>query len=60
MTIATCLVVANIYYNQPLLAAIAHTFKISDKKAQQACCSTCRTSHQLQKKRTELEQVFGY
>jgi hypothetical protein len=28
MTIATCLVVANIYYNQPLLADIAHTFKI--------------------------------
>lgn len=35
MTIATGLVVANIYYNQPLLADIAHTFNISDKKAQQ-------------------------
>jgi predicted MFS family arabinose efflux permease len=35
MTIATGLVVANIYYNQPLLADIAHTFGVSDKKAQQ-------------------------
>jgi predicted MFS family arabinose efflux permease len=35
MTIATGLVVANIYYNQPLLADIAHTFNITDKKAQQ-------------------------
>lgn len=35
MTIATGLVVANIYYNQPLLADIAHTFNISDRKAQQ-------------------------
>ncbi|MDN3550251.1 MFS transporter [Mucilaginibacter aquaedulcis] len=35
MTIATALVVANIYYNQPLLADVAHTFGISDKKAQQ-------------------------
>lgn len=35
MTIATALVVANIYYNQPLLADIAHTFNITDKKAQQ-------------------------
>ncbi|MBB6111507.1 Predicted arabinose efflux permease, MFS family [Mucilaginibacter lappiensis] len=35
MTIATGLVVANIYYNQPLLADIAHTFGITDKKAQQ-------------------------
>lgn len=35
MTIATALVVANIYYNQPLLADIAHTFRISDKDAQQ-------------------------
>lgn len=35
MTVATALVVANIYYNQPLLADIAHTFGITDKKAQQ-------------------------
>ncbi len=35
MTIATSLVVANIYYNQPLLADMAHTFGVSDKKAQQ-------------------------
>jgi predicted MFS family arabinose efflux permease len=35
MTIATGLVVANIYYNQPLLADMAHTFGVSDKKAQQ-------------------------
>lgn len=35
MTIATGLVVANIYYNQPLLADMAHTFSVSDKKAQQ-------------------------
>lgn len=40
MTIATCLVVANIYYNQPLLADIAHTFKITDKKAQQVSLFT--------------------
>lgn len=99
MTTATCLVVANIYYNQPLLADIAHTFEISDKKARQVSlstqigyatgllfiipladmlklkrlilidfilviinkrCSGCRTPHQLQKKRTELKQVFGY
>jgi predicted MFS family arabinose efflux permease len=35
MTIATGLVVANIYYNQPLLADMAHTFGVSDNKAQQ-------------------------
>jgi predicted MFS family arabinose efflux permease len=29
MTIATCLVVANIYYNQPLLVDIAKTFSVS-------------------------------
>src|SRR6201996_7393331 len=29
MTIATGLVVANIYYNQPLLGDIAHTFHIN-------------------------------
>lgn len=33
MTIATGLVVANIYYNQPLLGDIAHTFKISNGTA---------------------------
>jgi hypothetical protein len=40
MTTATCLVVANIYYNQPLLADIAHTFEISDKKARQVSLFT--------------------
>jgi len=35
MTITTGLVVANIYYNQPLLADMARTFGVSDKKAQQ-------------------------
>jgi predicted MFS family arabinose efflux permease len=40
MTIATGLVVANIYYNQPLLADIAHTFNITDKKAQQVSLFT--------------------
>ncbi len=34
MTIATGLVVANIYYNQPLLADIAKTFNVSPSKAQ--------------------------
>jgi predicted MFS family arabinose efflux permease len=33
MTIATGLVVANIYYNQPLLGDIAHTFHISNGTA---------------------------
>lgn len=33
MTITTGLVVANIYYNQPLLGDIAHTFNISNGKA---------------------------
>jgi predicted MFS family arabinose efflux permease len=40
MTIATGLVVANIYYNQPLLADIAHAFGITDKKAQQVSLFT--------------------
>jgi len=35
MTIATGLVVANLYYNQPLLEDIAHTFNISRAKAGQ-------------------------
>jgi predicted MFS family arabinose efflux permease len=33
MTIATCFVVANIYYNQPLLGDIARTFKVSSGAA---------------------------
>jgi predicted MFS family arabinose efflux permease len=33
MSLTCGLVVANIYYNQPLLAAIGHTFAISDSRA---------------------------
>lgn len=33
ITIATGLIVANLYYNQPLLSEIALTFKVSDDKA---------------------------
>ena len=33
MTIATGMVVANLYYNQPLLGAIAHTFGVAEGKA---------------------------
>lgn len=33
MTVTTGLVVANIYYNQPLLSDIAHTFNISNAQA---------------------------
>jgi predicted MFS family arabinose efflux permease len=33
MTIATAMVVANLYYNQPLLADIAHTFNVSQAEA---------------------------
>ncbi len=40
MTIATGLVVANIYYNQPLLGDIAHTFNISSAKAGQIAMLT--------------------
>ncbi|WP_199269741.1 MFS transporter [Mucilaginibacter lacusdianchii] len=40
MTIATGLVVANIYYNQPLLGDIAHTFHISNGQAGQIAMYT--------------------
>lgn len=33
MTIATAVVVANLYYNQPLLADIAHSFNVSQAEA---------------------------
>jgi predicted MFS family arabinose efflux permease len=33
MTIATAMVVANLYYNQPLLGDIAHTYKVSQAEA---------------------------
>src|ERR1700712_5858643 len=40
MTIATGLVVANIYYNQPLLSDIAYTFHINSAKAGQVAMIT--------------------
>lgn len=40
MTLATCFVVANIYYNQPLLGDIASTFHISSSKAGQIAMYT--------------------
>ncbi|MCJ8210354.1 MFS transporter [Mucilaginibacter sp. RS28] len=40
MTITTCLVVANIYYNQPLLNDIAQDFKVSTAKAGQVSMYT--------------------
>ncbi|MBS7564142.1 MFS transporter [Mucilaginibacter sp. Bleaf8] len=40
MTLATGLVVANIYYNQPLLGDIAHTFHISNGEAGQIAMYT--------------------
>jgi|EP01037_Dinobryon_pediforme_P009039 predicted MFS family arabinose efflux permease len=40
MTIATCLVVANLYYNQPLLEDIARTFHVSKARAGQVSVLT--------------------
>jgi predicted MFS family arabinose efflux permease len=40
MTITTGLVVANIYYNQPLLTDIAHTFGVSNSQAGQVSMFT--------------------
>jgi predicted MFS family arabinose efflux permease len=40
MTITTCLVVANIYYNQPLLGDIAHTYHVNSAKAGQVSMLT--------------------
>jgi predicted MFS family arabinose efflux permease len=40
MTVATCLVVANIYYSQPLLAEIALKFHISSRAAQNVATLT--------------------
>ncbi|HJP63918.1 MAG TPA: MFS transporter [Mucilaginibacter sp.] len=40
MTIATGLIVANLYYNQPLLDAIARTFNVDSKKAAQVSILT--------------------
>ncbi|MES2427775.1 MAG: MFS transporter [Bacteroidota bacterium] len=40
MTITTGLVVANLYYNQPLLVDISHTFKVNSAKAGQVSVFT--------------------
>lgn len=40
ITITTSLVIANIYYNQPLLDDIAHTFNVTSAKAGQAAMLT--------------------
>lgn len=40
MTIATCLVVANLYYNQPLLEDIARTFHVSKARVGQVSVLT--------------------
>jgi predicted MFS family arabinose efflux permease len=40
MTITTGLVVANLYYNQPLLVDISHTFKVTSAKAGQVSVFT--------------------